>query len=157
MAVTSASVSVNAEANLGSTLEVQFSARGPQTWVYVLNEGAAALAAGEVVMRNTTSTEYRGVVTTAATLIPSVRCFGVAQHAIPAGSYGYVLRRGIGTIKAGSGGAINDTVAITTGGAEAGSGLAIAHATIALACVVGVAVQNISAGGTGLAFIDCRG
>lgn len=157
MAVTSASVSVNAEANLGSTLEVQFSARGPQTWVYVLNEGSTDLAAGEVVMRNTTSTEYRGVVTTAATLIPSVRCFGVAQHAIPAGSYGYVLRRGIGTIKAGSGAAINDTDAITTGGTEAGSGLAIAHATIALACVVGVAVQNISAGGTGLAFIDCRG
>jgi len=157
MAVTSVSVAANPEVRLGSVLTVELLDKGTQEWVYILNEGAAALAAGEVVMRNTTSTEYRGVVTTAATLIPSVRCFGVAQHAITAGYYGFVLRRGLGTVKAGSGAAINDTEAITTGGTEAGSGLAIAHATIALACVVGVAVQNISAGGSGLAFIDCRG
>ncbi len=157
MAVTSASVSTNAEANLGTTLEVASTSRGPQTWVYVLNEDSNALAEGDVVMRNTTSTDYKVVLSSAGALVQAIRCIGVAQHAIPAGSYGYVLRRGVGTIQVGSGATVSDSEALTPGGVEAGSIIKFAAGNTAPACVVALAVQNIGAGATGLAFIDCRG
>tara|TARA_R110002012_G_scaffold90030_2_gene220369 strand:+ start:9428 stop:9901 length:474 start_codon:yes stop_codon:yes gene_type:complete len=157
MAVTSASVSVNAEANIGSTLEVQFSSRGPQTWVYILNEDSNALTAGDVAMRNTTSTDYKVVLSSAGALVQSIRCVGVAQHSIPAGSYGYVLRRGIGTIQVGSGATVSDSEGLTAGGVEAGSIIKFAAGNVAPGCIIALAVQNIAAGATGLAFIDCRG
>jgi hypothetical protein len=157
MAVTTASVSITAEANLGTTLEVASTSRGPQTWVYVLNEDSNALAAGDVVMRNTTSTDYKVVLSSAGALVQSIRCIGVAQHAIPAGSYGYVLRRGLGTIQVGSGATVSDSEGLTPGGVEAGSIIKFAAGNVAPGCIMALAVQNIAANATGLAFIDCRG
>jgi|DEB0MinimDraft_12_1074336.scaffolds.fasta_scaffold00608_7 hypothetical protein len=157
MAVTTTSVSTNAEANLGTTLEVASTSRGPQTWVYVLNEDSNALAAGDVVMRNTTSTDYKVVLSSAGALVQSIRCVGVAQHAIPAGSYGYVLRRGLGTIQVGSGATVSDSEGLTPGGVEAGSIIKFAAGNVAPGCIMALAVQNIAANATGLAFIDCRG
>jgi len=157
MAVTTTSVSTNAEANLGTTLAVASTSRGPQTWVYVLNEDSNALAAGDVVMRNTTSTDYKVVLSSAGALVQSIRCIGVAQHAIPAGSYGYVLRRGLGTIQVGSGATVSDSEGLTPGGVEAGSIIKFAAGNVAPGCIMALAVQNIAANATGLAFIDCRG
>ena len=154
---TSASVSTSAEALLGSTLQVEVSNRGPQTWVYVLNEGSVDFTEGDVAMRNTTSTDYKAVLATAGTLIHGLRVIGVAQHLIAAGSYGYVLRRGIGTIQVGSGASVSDIEALTSGGVAAGSVIKFAAGTTAPACVFGMAVAGISAGGTGNAFFDCRG
>ena len=154
---TSTSVSTTAEAELGSTLSTSVTDQGPLTWVYVLNEGSVDLTAGDVAMRNTTSTEFRVVIATAGTLIHALRVVGVAQHTIAAGSYGYVLRRGLGTIQVGSGASVSDTEALTTGGVEAGSVIKFAAGTTAPACVFGMAVANISASGTGNAFFDCRG
>jgi hypothetical protein len=154
---TSASVSTTAEALLGSTLQVGGSNRGPQTWVYVLNEGSVDFTVGDVVMRNTTSTDYRAVLTTAGTLIHGLRVIGVAQHLIAAGSYGYVLRRGIGTIQVGSGASVSDIEALTSGGVAAGSVIKFAAGTTAPACIFGMAVAGISSSGTGNAFFDCRG
>ena len=154
---TTASVSTSAEALLGSTLRVEGSNRGPQTWVYVLNEGSVDFTEGDVAMRNTTSTDYKAVLATAGTLIHGLRVIGVAQHLIAAGSYGYVLRRGIGTIQVGSGASVSDIEALTSGGVAAGSVIKFAAGTTAPACVFGMAVANISAGGTGNAFFDCRG
>jgi len=157
MAVTSASVSAIAEADLGSTLTEATSNRGALTWVYVLNETSTALTEGDVAIRNTTSTDYRVVLSTAGGLVQAIRCVGVAQHTIPAGSYGYVLRRGVGTIQVGSGASVSDSEALTTGGVAAGSIIKFAAGTTAPACVMALALQNIAASGTGLAFIDCRG
>ena len=153
---TSASVSTTAEAELGSTLSTTVTDSGPRTWVYVLNEGVD-LTAGDVAMRNTTSTEFRVVIATAGTLIHALRVVGVAQHTIASGSYGYVLRRGLGTIQVGSGASVSDTEALTTGGVAAGSVIKFAAGTTAPACIFGIAVANISASGTGNAFFDCRG
>ena len=154
---TSASVSTTAEAELGSTLSTTVTDSGPRTWVYVLNEGSADLTVGDVAMRNTTSTQFRVVIASAGTLIHALRVVGVAQHTIPAGSYGYVLRRGLGTIQVGSGASVSDTEALTTGGVEVGSVIKFAAGTTAPACIFGIAVANISASGTGNAFFDCRG
>jgi hypothetical protein len=151
------SVSTTAEARLGTTLERAADERGPETWVYVLNEDSVAFTEGDVVMRNTTSTEYRAVLASAGTLIHGLRVIGVAQHTIAAGSYGYVLRHGLGTIQVGSGASVSDTEGLTTGGVAAGSVIKFAAGTTAPACVFGMAVANISASGTGNAFFDCRG
>jgi hypothetical protein len=154
---TSTSVSTTAEAELGSTLSTSVTDSGSRTWIYVLNEGSVDLTAGDVAMRNTTSTEYRVVIATAGTLIHALRVVGVAQHTIAAGSYGYVLQRGLGTIQVGSGASVSDTEALTTGGVAAGSVIKFAAGTTAPACIFGIAVANISASGTGNAFFDCRG
>jgi len=154
---TFASVAATAEARLGTTLELAADERGPETWVYVLNEDSVSFTEGDVVMRNTTSTEYRAVLASAGALIHGLRVIGVAQHTIAAGSYGYVLRRGLGTIQVGSGAGVSDTEALTTGGVAAGSVIKFAAGTTAPACIFGIAVANISASGTGNAFFDCRG
>ena len=154
---TSASVSATAEAELGSTLSTNVTDSGSRTWIYVLNEGSVDLTVGDVAMRNTTSTQFRVVIATAGTLIHALRVVGVAQHTIAAGSYGYVLQRGLGTIQVGSGATVSDTEALTTGGVEVGSVIKFAAGTTAPACIFGIAVAGISAGGTGNAFFDCRG
>ena len=141
---------------MGSTLSTNVTDRGPLTWVYVLNEGVD-LTVGDVAMRNTTSTEFRVVIATAGTLIHALRVVGVAQHTIAAGFYGYVLRRGLGTIQVGSGASVADTEALTTGGVAAGSVIKFAAGTTAPACIFGMAVAGISSSGTGNAFFDCRG
>ena len=69
---------------------------GAKIWVYV--EAGGALGVGEVCMRVDASTTSRVVVTTGA--IASVRCLGVAQHAIASGSFGFILKRGLGEIAA---------------------------------------------------------
>ena len=73
---------------------------GPRVWVYVFNdEGSTAFAAGTVVMRDAGTATYDGVVTDG--LVACHRLLGVAQHAIAAGSYGWILKRGIGEVQAG--------------------------------------------------------
>ena len=60
---------------------------GPRVWVYVFNDDTPAFAAGEIIMRDVTTGT-----------IPAIRVLGVAQHAIAAGSYGWILKRGLGEL-----------------------------------------------------------
>tara|TARA_R110002020_G_scaffold108164_4_gene250809 strand:- start:16 stop:528 length:513 start_codon:yes stop_codon:yes gene_type:complete len=69
---------------------------GPRVWVYVFNDDTPAFAAGEIIMRDASTTTYDGIVTTGT--IPAIRVLGVAQHAIAAGSYGWILKRGLGEL-----------------------------------------------------------
>jgi len=71
--------------------------RGEQVWIYVFNDDAA-WAEGIVVMRDATTVTYDGVLSTAA--VPAIRLLGVAQHVIAGGSYGFILKRGIGEVQA---------------------------------------------------------
>jgi hypothetical protein len=158
MAIGITSVSTVAETALGTELTATTGDQGTQVWIYILNEGGTALAAGHVVMRNTTSTGVKGVISTAATLIPAIRILGVAQHAIASGSYGFVLRKGIGKVLIGTGaGGVADVTALTCIGAEAGSAEAFAAGTTAPACVFGLSVATIAAGATGNCWINCIG
>jgi hypothetical protein len=158
MALVTTSVSTVAETALGTELLVTTGDQGTQVWIYILNEGATGLVEGNVVMRNTTSTGVKGVISTAATLIPAIRILGVAQHVILAGSYGFVLRKGIGKVLIGTGaGGVADVTALTTIGAEAGSAEAFAAGTTAPACVFGMSVAAIGVGATGNCWINCIG
>lgn len=63
---------------------------GERTWIYVQMTGGA-IAQGEGVMRAAGATTY--VVVQSAAVNPA-RVVGVAQHAIPQDSYGFVQRAG---------------------------------------------------------------
>ncbi|QDP58804.1 MAG: hypothetical protein Unbinned80contig1000_13 [Prokaryotic dsDNA virus sp.] len=69
-------------------------------WIYI--EAGGALAKGEIVMRADGAVTAKGVVTTGAS-IPAIRCLGVAQHTIASGSFGFILKKGLGEV------AVHDT------------------------------------------------
>jgi len=107
----STTVSTDQLAPLGFELEEPASAggddrsgQGPRIWVYVQNNVTAATAwlEGTVVTRLGGATTHLGIISAAAAT-PNSRVMGVAQHAIPAGSFGFVLKRGIGEVLAGVG------------------------------------------------------
>jgi len=94
-----------AQAPLGFTLMVpqaindgvRTADAGDQEWIYVRNaEGATNFVAGTVVMRETGATNYDTLVSSGA--ISPARIVGVAQHTIAAGSFGFILRKGLGQV-----------------------------------------------------------
>lgn len=111
---------------------------GARCWRYVKNaEAATAFAAGTVVM-NRTATSATGEGLVAATSVAAHRVIGVAQHAIPAASWGWILCEGDGLVLADATGFTQDTGLIpdttTAGcaenvGAATGAIFAIARAT----------------------------
>jgi hypothetical protein len=107
--------------------------QGPRIWVYVQNDAAAATAwtAGKIIQRLAGASTHLGMLTAAAAVVPPARILGVTQHAIPSGSFGFILKRGIGSITPGNGAALAVDTAITSGGAvTAGTGLdALANAS----------------------------
>lgn len=69
-----------------------------QLWTYVFNdEAATAFAEGTPVAHDATTATPGDAIVAPANCV-SVRLIGVAQHAIAAGSYGWVLSRGIGEV-----------------------------------------------------------
>ena len=124
---------------------------GERTWIYI--EAAGALAAGEVVMRSDGTTTAKGLVTTGA--IAAIRCLGVAQHTIASGSFGFILKRGVGEIAAEDTGAdqANDPLATAAGGRVDVMAAGEEH------CVVAFSTENAaaSAGALMTAMINCPG
>lgn len=133
---------------------------GSQTWIYVYNDdGSTAFAAGHIIMRDLVSATYDGIPTTAATLISTLRLLGVAQHAIAGGSYGFILRKGLGEVMAGAGAVIGANTALTSAGTTtAGTALDFSAGTTATDCVFAFSTEA-STGTSGLAtcMINCLG
>ena len=70
---------------------------GEKHWIYVFNdEASTAFAVGGLVQRDAATSTYDGIVSTGA--VSPQRIMGIAQHAIAAGSYGFILRQGIGVV-----------------------------------------------------------
>ena len=92
---------------------------GWRTWRYVFNdEAATAFAQGDIIARDTTTVAL-GDGILAPTSSATARLLGVAQHAIAAGSYGWILKEGIGEVLADTGGITADT-GLVVGNAVAG-------------------------------------
>lgn len=134
---------------------------GPQTWVYVFNDGPTnAFAAGTIVYRDpsaATNDWFGATITPISTHQPQVMCLGVAQHAIATGSYGFVLKRGVGTILAGSAGLAVDTP-FTSGGSAVGTALDYADDASTFSANIGVighTATAIAGAATGTAYINC--
>tara|TARA_R110000787_G_C13185802_1_gene422396 strand:- start:46 stop:537 length:492 start_codon:yes stop_codon:yes gene_type:complete len=102
-------VTTTAQFPVGGTFSVsQATADAPaQVWTYV--KAGIALAAGLVAMKASGSGTCSGVVLAsnadaALGVCPRTRVVGVAQHTIALNSYGFILSRGVGVIKAGDAG-----------------------------------------------------
>ena len=132
---------------------------GPQTWVYIFNDGAVDFAAGNIIYRAPSATTYDwygGLLAPVDAHQPKVLVLGVAQHAIAAGKFGFVLQKGVGTIMAGTAALTADT-AFTSGGADnAGRAIDYADGTAnENVAVIGHTATGISGNATGTAYIHC--
>lgn len=124
---------------------------GWREWVYVKNaEASTAFAAGTVVM-NKTTTSTPGQTLVGATSTSAHRVRGVAQHAIAAGSGGWILKHGLGLVIADTGGFTADT-GLVPGNAVAGTADDVGGAT---AAIFAVARATTLATATGVCFICC--
>ncbi len=122
---------------------------GEKVWIYVQMTGAAAVV-GSVLSFGDGATTY--VVQKSPANTHASRVVGVAQHAIAQNSYGFILRRGLGSVLADTGDLSADTGLIV--GDAVGTADDAAAVTSA---VFGIATAGISAGATGNCFINCMG
>ena len=150
--VTQVDASTSIDAKKYGLLRDEYDATyGWRTWMYVKNaEASTAWAAGTVVMnKTTTSTPGQGLVCATSTSVH--RVLGVAQHAIAAGSAGWILVRGLGLVLADASGFTADTGLIpddsTAGCAKDVSGATAVSFATALATNAGST--------TAVAFIRC--
>ena len=158
--ISSTTVTTDQQAPLGFELVVPTANGGNQVWIYV--QATGALAAGVAAMRDAGASTYTVSPTTAGTVIHPGRVVGVAQHAIAAASYGFILKEGIGSVLAGNGAGITVDTLLTSGGTvTAGTFLnAVANASAITDttsesfawCVTAAAAQNL-----GTAKIVCKG
>lgn len=124
---------------------------GWRTWIYVLNgEASSAFAQGSIVARKT-ATVSAGTGLLAPVDSATARLLGVAQHAIAAGSYGWILKTGIGYVLADTGGYTADN-GLIVGNAVAGR--ADNAAAVTNHCFA-YAHASVSATATGLCSIFC--
>ena len=73
--------------------------QGPREWIYIKNgEASTAMALGEVIMRKASDITY--VCQRATTTAPPAMLVGIAQSAIAAGSYGWIMRKGMSKVLA---------------------------------------------------------
>jgi hypothetical protein len=127
---------------------------GGRVWQYVKNdEAATSFTAGRLVRRKLgANTKLAILLPNGATTNPAA-CLGVVQHTIVAQSFGWVLKRGVGTILSDDTGITVDQFLIP-GNNAVGSMDSTSTATTA---AIGYAIDTIAASSTGLGFIDCPG
>jgi|DEB19_MinimDraft_3_1074340.scaffolds.fasta_scaffold10135_2 hypothetical protein len=107
---------------------------GDQVWVFVYNSTGADYVAGQVLGAKLATTSLGTTIKTVAAATPSVKVVGFAQHVIPgtttttssgvvtSGPYGWVLKKGIGSVLAGAG-AITQDVSIVVDTVTAGAAM----------------------------------
>lgn len=127
---------------------------GPRIWEYIQNgEASSSMTIGMLVRRKASTTTGIGTIS-ATTAVPVHAYIGVAQFTIPAASYGFVLKRGYGSVLADTGNIAANT-ALVVGNAVAGAFDGDATATTVPA--FGWAPTAITAAATGLAWINIQG
>jgi hypothetical protein len=129
----------------GASTDTNYDA-GDREWVYVKADGVT-LPLGSPCVLASGEAAYECTLTTSALILS--RVVGVAQHEIASGSFGWILARGKGTVKAGTGGVSADD-AVTTGAANG-----VVPISSNAQCVIGHVPAAISAGATGTIFLHC--
>ena len=125
--------------------------KGAKVWIYIENaESSASLIAGTVVGRNGSTQEVKGIL--CPTSETTARIIGVAQHTIAAGSFGFVMKRGIGSVLIDTG--VSANAGLISGNGTAGradAGTALTSPTFAYS------LAAISTGDVGTCYINCTG
>jgi hypothetical protein len=84
---------------LGYKVVTKDAVYGTKFWRYVLNgEASTAFAAGTVVQRKATTVSSGTGIVCVTAKTPRYKVLGVSQNAIAAGSYGFILCEGVGTV-----------------------------------------------------------
>lgn len=123
-----------------------------EEWIYIKNgEGSTAFAQGTIVAAKTGTVLRTGVI--APTSCAPIRVIGVAQYAITAGYYGWIMRKGFGEVLVDTGGVTADT-GIIVGDAVAGRADNASGVTVA---TIGYTTETITATNLATCWIDCRG
>jgi len=137
--------------SLGEIRDELSDSYGWQTWVYVFNDEAASAFAVGTIVAHDTATIGKGDGIIAPVDSPAVRVIGVAQHAIAAGSYGWILKEGLGSVLADTGGFTADN-GLIVGDTVAGRADNVASAVNA---TFAYAHESALATATGLCSIKC--
>jgi len=111
---------------------------GPTDWIYVRADPAGAGLASTNIISGGSGP---GIVDVAAAALTPAACIGVAQHAIPAGEWGFILKSGVGMT-------LDDGTYGTLGGAGivCGAGGAATEAAALTDAVIGVALDSPGVG-----------
>ena len=119
---------------------------GEKTWVFVYNDDTSAFAAGDVLFLDSDYAPYHAI--PATTTLHVHRVLGVAGHAIAAGSYGWIVVKGVCEVNAVSSVAQGDRL-VSAASANATTLTLNADATTDnLECVFGMALEA-NGGSTG--------
>ena len=132
--------------------------QGAKVWIYVYNdETSTNFVEGNVVVRDAATATYDGILSPAA-VVPAFRVLGVAQHTIAFGSYGFILRNGIGEVIAGVG-TLDINEALTADGTTAGTAMAsdVLGAAQKMDVDFGWATENAIATAKATCMINCLG
>jgi len=132
---------------------------GGRKWVYIKNGSASAFVKGQVVTQEAISGgAVRGECEKSPLSALAIRVVGVAQTAIPAGSFGWVVREGDCEVLASAAG-FSANVALVTDGAGGVTGTAEDSTGVAADIVreFGVAREAAAAGVVGRAYVRCIG
>lgn len=144
-------------ADLGDIFERRNPTYGKvEQWIYVKN-GAVALVIGNVCVRATNvTTTYSGVIPSAhadPTIYSRGNIVGVAQAAVPAAYYCWLLRDGVGLVKADTGG-VTAGQFLSVGNAKDGQADSAATAS---ANDFGVCMQTKAVDLNAISVISCAG
>lgn len=132
---------------LGSVRVEHNATYGRRVWLYVRADAAGAFVAGNSVKRKASTNGYVGIVGTAGSSRPSA--LGCAQHAIPASSYGWILKEGFGTVlDSGAGLTANTGVTFAAAGTWA-------DGVVGTNDLMAYTGALVAAGATGIALIRC--
>lgn len=114
---------------------------GPKYWVFVFNDDVSAFAQGTLVSIDTNDyAPYHGLISAAAATVAGAM-LGVAGHAIPAGSYGWIVKQGV-TECMGDGDVVQGEAIVSHA-----SGRVDTMATDEEEAVIGVALENDGSAG----------
>ncbi len=126
---------------------------GDREWIYVYNNSVSALTEGTLCIRNLGpgSVQAGFVGSTPAAPLHANIVVGVAQHTIPAGFCGFILRNGAGNVDTDGAISVYDGIGISAVVAEEGA--AVAPATAAFA----YALEGTAGAGLAKAMLSCKG
>lgn len=147
--VSTTTVTTDQQAPLGFELVVPTANQGEQVWIYVQNASGAPLVANQLQQRAVSSATYSVIVCGA---VNPAQVVGLCVTAIPNGSFGFLLRKGIGTI------AVAGAVTANLGLKPAAAGVAVhCGAVIDPACGNTLAGKAGGGAGTLSGYINCQG
>ena len=140
-------VTTTKQAPLGFILTVPDGDNGIQEWIYVYNDSGAGLTAAKIQTRKAGTANYH--VAEAGAINPC-QAVGLCVTAIPNGSYGFLLRKGIGTVDAAGTVTANKGLILVAAGE-------VTHEAAVTGSAMGNSLAGRSGAGTFSAFVDCRG